>query len=76
MNLTKFLGVLAFVTGSALSLGELWIADTRLQQITGMTWDALRPHAGLLLFLGLVAVWVGSLTSTDGRHRLKHSTRR
>ena len=76
MNFTTFLGVLAFVTGSLLSLGELWVADTRLQQTTGMTWDAVRPHAGLLLVLGLVALWVEALTSINGRPRLKHGTRR
>jgi hypothetical protein len=76
MNFTQFLGVLAFVTGSALALGKLWIADSWLQQTTGMTWDALRPYAGLLLILGLVALGVEALTSTDGRHRLKHGTRR
>lgn len=75
MNLTKLLGILAFCTGSALILGEFWIGDEWLQHATGMTWDALRPHAGLLFLLGLFALWVEALTTSDGRHPLKRGAK-
>jgi hypothetical protein len=71
MNLTKLLGILALFTGSALILGEFWIRDAWLQQTTGMTWDSLRPQASLLFFLGLLALWVEVLTTSDARHYLK-----
>ncbi len=70
MNLTKLLGILAFCTGSAMILGAFWIGDDWLQRTTGMTWDVLLPHAGLLLFLGLLALWVDVFTTFDGRYPL------
>jgi|GEM_PF-4966860 len=73
MNLTKLLGIIAFSIGSALILGDSWIGDEWLQQTTGMPWDSLRPYAGLLFALGLLALWVEVLTTSDSRHRLKHS---